>query len=130
MFLQDGTINYLNLPAVTEGLRFLSAYLPFLPLRLSTLTHHLVTSLSQLRHESSGTPVVRVLSRVPTNRVKTIGGQSDCGSTVSFIFLAVSTPLLITENRSFRANDHDFPASLAWFGFLIPDTSISLIVDL
>ncbi|KAK7691935.1 hypothetical protein QCA50_005340 [Cerrena zonata] len=91
---EDGTINYLNLPAITEGLRFLSAYLPFLPLRLSTLTHHLVTSLSQLRHEITNTPVARVLSRVPTNRVKTVGGQSDCGSTVSFIFLAPSGEML------------------------------------
>lgn len=40
--IQDGTINYLNLPPVTDGLRFLSAYLPFLPLRLSTLMHYLI----------------------------------------------------------------------------------------
>ncbi|KAH8096784.1 PLP-dependent transferase [Cristinia sonorae] len=84
---EDGTINYLNLPAVTQGLRFLSAYLPFLPLRLSNLTHYLTTSLSELRHEQSGLPVVKVLSRLPSRKLKSVGEQADCGSTISVIFL-------------------------------------------
>lgn len=88
--MQDGTINYLNLPAITDGLRFLSAYLPFLPLRLSSLTRHLITSLSELRHDSTDTPVVQILSRRPTKDVRTIGEQSDTGSTVSLLFLSVS----------------------------------------
>ncbi|GBE80798.1 hypothetical protein SCP_0305180 [Sparassis crispa] len=92
--LQDGTINYLNLSVITEGLRFLSAYLPFLPLRLSSLTSYLVSSLSQLRHESTGTPVVRVLSRVPSRQLTAIGEQSDTGSTVSVVFLFVGLPYL------------------------------------
>lgn len=88
--IQDGTINYLNLPPVTDGLRFLSAYLPFLPLRLSTLMHYLISSLTSLRHDSTGTPVVRILSRIPSRRLKCVGEQSDTGSVISLLFLFVS----------------------------------------
>ncbi|KAJ7189005.1 PLP-dependent transferase [Mycena filopes] len=83
---EDGTINYLTLPAVTDGLRFLTAYLPFLPLRLSCLMHYLVSSLSKLRHDT-GTPAVRILSATPSRRLKSIGDQSDTGSIISLIFL-------------------------------------------
>jgi molybdenum cofactor sulfurtransferase len=86
---QDGTINYLTLPIITDGLRFLSVYLPFLPLRLSSLLHFLTSSLSRLRHDQSGTPVVRILSRLPKCRLKSVGEQADTGSTVSLIFLSV-----------------------------------------
>lgn len=92
MCLQDGTINYLSLPTITEGLRFLSAYLPFLPLRLSCLLNYLITSLSDLRHDTTGNPVVQILSRIPEKRVTAIGEQSETGSTVSLLFLAVSFP--------------------------------------
>ncbi|KAG1780102.1 PLP-dependent transferase [Suillus placidus] len=85
---EDGTINFMTLPAVTNGLRFLSAYLPFLPLRLSCLTHYLVTSLSRLRHDSTGTPVVKILSKLPSRRLKSVGEQGDSGSTISLIFLS------------------------------------------
>ncbi|KAF9462390.1 pyridoxal phosphate-dependent transferase [Collybia nuda] len=85
---EDGTINYLTLPAITDGLQFLSAYLPFLPLRLSSLLHYLVSSLSQIKHDTTGTPVVRILSRKPTRRVKNIGDQADTGSTISLVFLS------------------------------------------
>lgn len=92
---QDGTINYLNLPAITDGLRFLSAYLPFLPLRLSSLTSYLISSLHQLRHESTGNPVARVLSRPPSRRPRAVGDQADTGSVISLIFLSVSVlPIL------------------------------------
>lgn len=84
---EDGTINYLTLPAITDGLRFLSAYLPFLPLRLSTLTHYLAHSLSEFRHDSTGAPVVRVLSRLPSRCVKSVGEQADTGSVISLVFL-------------------------------------------
>jgi molybdenum cofactor sulfurtransferase len=87
---QDGTINYTNLAAVTSGLRLLSKYIAFLPLRLSCLTHYLVTSLSSLRHTRTGTPVVRITSQPPTKKLKYVGEQSDTGSTVSFVFLSVS----------------------------------------
>ncbi|KAG6836441.1 hypothetical protein H0H93_007977 [Arthromyces matolae] len=77
---EDGTINYLTLPAITDGLQFLSAYLPFLPLRLSCLLHYLINSLSLLRHDTTGNPVVRILSRVPTRRLKSVGDQAETGS--------------------------------------------------
>lgn len=93
IFSQDGTINYLTLPAVTEGLRFLSTYLPLLPLRLSSLLHFLTSSLSRLRHSSNSAPVVRILSRLPLKRLKTVNDQSDTGSTISLIFLDVSRSL-------------------------------------
>ncbi|KIK97166.1 hypothetical protein PAXRUDRAFT_136863 [Paxillus rubicundulus Ve08.2h10] len=91
---EDGTINYLTLSAVTDGLRFLSAYLPFLPLRLSCLMHFLTSSLARLCHDTTGTPVVKILSRLPSRRLKTIGEQSDAGSTVSLIFLSPTGEML------------------------------------
>ncbi|KAG1903434.1 PLP-dependent transferase [Suillus fuscotomentosus] len=91
---EDGTINFMTLPAVTDGLRFLSVYLPFLPLRLSCLTHYLVTSLSRLRHDSTGTPVVNILSKLPSRRLKSIGEQGDSGSTISLIFLSPSGEMI------------------------------------
>ncbi|KAJ7645970.1 PLP-dependent transferase [Mycena polygramma] len=90
---EDGTINYLTLPAVTDGLRFLSAYLPFLPLRLSCLVHYLVSSLSRLRHDT-GTPAVRILSATPSKRLKSVGDQSDTGSLISLIFLDPSGEMI------------------------------------
>ncbi|KAI0090817.1 PLP-dependent transferase [Irpex rosettiformis] len=91
---EDGTINYLNLPAITDGLRFLSAYLPFLPLRLNILTHYLINSLKEFRYETTNTPVVRVLSRIPSRRLRSIGEQSDTGSVISLIFLAPTEGML------------------------------------
>ncbi|KAG1836806.1 PLP-dependent transferase [Suillus subalutaceus] len=91
---EDGTINFMTLPAVTDGLRFLSAYLPFLPLRLSCLTHYLVASLSCLRHDSTGTPVVKILSKLPSKRLKSVGEQCDSGSTISLIFLSPSGEMI------------------------------------
>ncbi len=92
---QDGTINYLTLPAVTDGLRFLSAYLPFLPLRLATLLNYTISSLSLLRHDSTGAPVVKILSRIPLRRLTHVGDQSDTGSTISMIFLSVCQPTFL-----------------------------------
>ncbi|THG96160.1 hypothetical protein EW145_g7828, partial [Phellinidium pouzarii] len=91
--MADGTINYLSLPAVTHGLRFLSTYLPFLPVRLSALLHHLVAGLNDLRHEN-GARVVRVLSRLPTRRLREVGEQANFGSTVSMHFLDAGGAML------------------------------------
>ncbi|KAF8910863.1 PLP-dependent transferase [Mucidula mucida] len=91
---EDGTINYLTLPAVTDGLRFLSAYLPFLPLRLATLLNYTISSLSLLRHDSTGAPVVNILSRIPLRRLTHVGDQSDTGSTISMIFLSPSGEMI------------------------------------
>ncbi|KAI5119823.1 hypothetical protein M0805_004758 [Coniferiporia weirii] len=84
---EDGTINYLSLPAITNGLRFLSTYLPFLPVRLSALLHHLVAGLNEIRHDSNGARAARILSRLPTRRLHDIGEQANFGSTVSMHFL-------------------------------------------
>ncbi|KAH8110424.1 PLP-dependent transferase [Phellopilus nigrolimitatus] len=102
---EDGTINYLCLPAVTHGLRFLSIYLPFLPLRLSALLHCLVSGLDELRHDTNGARVARVLSRLPTRRLREIGEQANFGSTVSMHFLDPSgamLPLSFVEHAAAR----------------------------
>ncbi|KAJ6450995.1 PLP-dependent transferase, partial [Mycena vitilis] len=91
---EDGTINYLSLPAVTDGLRFLSAYTPFLPLRLASLMHYLVSSLSQIRHTDTSAPVVRIFSAVPSRRLTSVGDQSDVGSIVSLLFLSPTGEIL------------------------------------
>ncbi|KAJ6488884.1 PLP-dependent transferase [Mycena sanguinolenta] len=91
---EDGTINYLALSAITNGLRFLSAYLPFLPLRLSCLVHHLTSSLSAMKHDTTRGAVVRVLSATPSRRLRSVGAQSDVGSVVSLIFLTPSAEVI------------------------------------
>ena len=67
----------------------LSQYIPYLPLRLSSLTHYLVRSLTEIRHDAACTPVARILSRPPGQKLSAVGDQSDTGSTVSLIFLEV-----------------------------------------
>ncbi|KAF7341555.1 Molybdenum cofactor sulfurase [Mycena sanguinolenta] len=91
---EDGTVNFLSLAAVGDGIRFLSAYMPFLPLRLSTLLHYLASSLSKLRHDKTDTPVVRILSALPSRRLTSVGAQSDVGSILSLLFLAPSGEML------------------------------------
>ncbi|KAI0031988.1 pyridoxal phosphate-dependent transferase, partial [Vararia minispora EC-137] len=88
---EDGTLNYLQLPAIPLGLNLLRSYLPFLPTRLAALTHFLASQLSSLTH-ADGTPAARVLSRVP-GVISGIGGTSQrrlprgAGGTVSFVIL-------------------------------------------
>ncbi|KAF9075472.1 pyridoxal phosphate-dependent transferase [Rhodocollybia butyracea] len=100
---EDGTINYLLLPAITSGLHLLSAYLPFLPLRLNCLMHYLVTELGRIHHrgrdgrqitrddEKDGEgdfAVCKVLSRVPKKILKGVGEtDEDTGAIISCIFL-------------------------------------------
>ncbi|TFK21982.1 methyltransferase type 11 [Coprinopsis marcescibilis] len=83
---EDGTINYLMLPAVVDGLRFITAYMPFLPLRLSCLLNYLITSLLNLRHDTNGAPLVKILSKIPSRRLRSIGTSADTGFLVSFLF--------------------------------------------
>jgi len=68
----------------------LSGYIAYLPLRLTTLTHYLVESLMEIRHDVACTPVARILSRMPGRRLSAVGEQSETGATVSLIFLGVS----------------------------------------
>lgn len=104
---EDGTINYLTLPAITDGLRFLSACLPFLPLRLTTLLHYVVSSLTRLRHDTIGTPVVRILSRTPSKRLRSVGEQADTGSIISLIFLSPSGDMLPNSFIEHAASQHN-----------------------
>ncbi|KAK0195963.1 pyridoxal phosphate-dependent transferase [Armillaria mellea] len=103
---EDGTINYLTLPAVTDGLRFLSAYLPFLPLRLITLLYYVISSLTRLRHNTTGTPVVRILSRTPSKRLRSVGEQADTGSIISLIFLSPSGEMIPNTFVEHAASQH------------------------
>ena len=78
-----------------DGLRFLSAYLPFLLLQLSSLTSYLTSLLSNLRYDISGTPVVQILSQKPSWRLRYIGEQSDTGSMVALSFIDVSNIVIL-----------------------------------
>lgn len=63
--IQDGTLNYTLLPAVTTGLRLLGAYLPALPGRIAALSASCARLLGEIRWPRSGAPAVRILSRIP-----------------------------------------------------------------
>jgi molybdenum cofactor sulfurtransferase len=89
---QDGTVNYLGLPAVVNGLYMHSQYLPALPLRLAALTDFLASRLSELKHAGTTKPFVSVLSARPRSLPVRLGEQSDTGSIVSFLMLEVSDP--------------------------------------
>ncbi|TEB27326.1 PLP-dependent transferase [Coprinellus micaceus] len=80
---EDGTINYTMLPSITEGLRFLSTYLPYLPLRLSCLLDYLISSLSRLQHDVSGKPVVQFLSRRPNPAERVSISRRTIGSRIA-----------------------------------------------
>ncbi|CAE6466620.1 unnamed protein product [Rhizoctonia solani] len=63
---EEGTINYLTLPAVTAGINTLSKYMNLLPIRLSSLYHYLYSQLSMLQYPDTGTPVVQILTGEPS----------------------------------------------------------------
>ncbi|EIM80857.1 PLP-dependent transferase [Stereum hirsutum FP-91666 SS1] len=87
---EDGTINYLLLPSITTGLRFLSAYMPFLPIRMAALTHYLATELEGVTYPNSEFKACRVLSKVPGEetgkRPRKVGEVADAGSVISCLF--------------------------------------------
>ena len=57
---EDGTVNYLNIPAVEIGLRHLNEIgIETIHMRVTCLTGWLLDNLSALRH-SNGTPIVRL----------------------------------------------------------------------
>ncbi|KAI0316439.1 pyridoxal phosphate-dependent transferase [Amylostereum chailletii] len=86
---EDGTLNYLLLPAIPTGLTLLRAYLPFLPTRLAALTHYLCAALAGLRHARTGARAVRVLSRVPGAISRADDGEEagGTGGVVSCVFV-------------------------------------------
>lgn len=91
---EEGTINFASLAAVTKGLNMLSRYIDLLPLRLSALTHYLVNSLTATRHDTTGTPVARIVSRKPGRRPTRVGEQSETGAMVALIFLEPSGEMM------------------------------------
>ncbi|CAE6417738.1 hypothetical protein ACGC1H_005145 [Rhizoctonia solani] len=63
---EEGTINYLTLPAVTAGINMLSEYMDLLPVRLSSLYHYLYSQISMLQYPDTKTPVVQILTGEPS----------------------------------------------------------------
>ena len=87
-------------------------------MRLSSLTHYLIDQLHVLRHEETGTPFARVLSRPPSRRLKAVGEQADAGSTISLIFLDVR----VLFHRLLRTETDElyFPRALQPSGEMLP----------
>ncbi|KAF9533272.1 pyridoxal phosphate-dependent transferase [Crepidotus variabilis] len=103
---EDGTINYLNLNAVTQGLHLLSEHLSSLPLRLSCLLLHLSSSISKLCHDTTGRPVVQILSKIPTRRLGSKGQQCETGFLLSCLFLDASGKYLPNAFIEHAATNH------------------------
>ena len=75
---EDGTVNYLALPAVELGLRYLEGIgIDRIHARVRCLTAWLLDELAALRH-ANGSPVVRIHGPQTTYR---------CGGTIAFNFL-------------------------------------------
>ncbi|EJU02540.1 PLP-dependent transferase [Dacryopinax primogenitus] len=87
---EDGTINYLGLPAITNGLRYLAPKLPLIQTRVGPLFAWLSTELQKLKHETTGAPVVKILSRqpssVPEGKDRWQVMNKEIGYTLSMIF--------------------------------------------
>ena len=65
---EDGTVNYLNLPAVEQGLRHLEAVgLEAIHTRVACLTGWLLQQMAALRH-ANGTPLVRLYGPTKSER--------------------------------------------------------------
>lgn len=94
---EDGTIDYLGLPAVTYGLAFLSGLgMSRLSDRVTALTDGLVHQLDRLHHPD-GSPLIRRYGLVD---------RSDCGGTVLFNILGKSgriVPFRRVEQRAAAA---------------------------
>ncbi|KAI0264156.1 pyridoxal phosphate-dependent transferase [Gloeopeniophorella convolvens] len=83
---EDGTLNYTLLPAVTTGLRLLSAYLSVLPARTGALSATCTRMLEALRWPS-GARAVRVLSRVPGTQPEPGEALQGAGGVVACLML-------------------------------------------
>ncbi|KAH7096551.1 PLP-dependent transferase [Auriculariales sp. MPI-PUGE-AT-0066] len=79
---EDGTINYLSIPAVKMGLELVAQYKPFLPARLTVLTDYLAKGLLRLTHPKNGAPIVLIVSTLPD-----VDRPGACGPLVSCVFL-------------------------------------------
>ena len=94
---EDGTINYLTLPAVKIGLRYLEAIgIETIHERVRCLTGWLLEQLLNLRH-SNGRPVVQIYGPTTTERR---------GGTIAFNFCDPSGVLLDCYAIQEEANQH------------------------
>lgn len=85
---EDGTINYLGIPAVQMGLELVSRYRDILPQRLTVLTHALSSGIARTTHPN-GAPLAHIVSTLPD--LESPGGS---GSVVACVFLDASgTPI-------------------------------------
>jgi molybdenum cofactor sulfurtransferase len=64
--LQDGTVNFLSMPAIPPGLSLMTRLIPVLAPRLACLTHWTARALSGVKHQRTGRPLVHVRSPSPT----------------------------------------------------------------
>lgn len=93
---ENGTINYLGLPAVTTGLEFLEYVgMDRLQARITNLANYLHRRLRQLRHDN-GNPLVRMYG--PRDR-------SACGGTIILNVLDPAGERLCYKRVEERAND-------------------------
>ncbi|KAG9123154.1 hypothetical protein FRC07_000167 [Ceratobasidium sp. 392] len=107
---EEGTLNYMTLPAITMGLEILSKYIDLLPLRLSSLYHYLYTELSALQYAETGTPLVKILSGRPSIPSKS---PPPHGYVLAFLLLDKKgeiIPLSRVEALAARKDRGDLPA--------------------
>ena len=94
---EDGTVNYLALPAVEQGLRYLDGIgIDTIHTRVRCLTAWLLNDLTALRH-ANGSPVVRIHGPRTTHRR---------GATIAFNFLSPEGRLVDVRSVDSRAADH------------------------
>ncbi len=93
---EDGTVNYLNLPAVEIGLRYVEAVgLERIHARVTLLAGWLLESMQGLRHRN-GAPQVRIYG--PT-------GSEGRGGTIAFAFLDPEGCILDYREAEWRASE-------------------------
>ncbi|KIM24423.1 hypothetical protein M408DRAFT_233582 [Serendipita vermifera MAFF 305830] len=61
---EEGTLNYGSLSAIAPGLDLLKTYMPAMSTRLPALHHYLHTALESLVYPGTGTPLVRVHTKL------------------------------------------------------------------
>jgi molybdenum cofactor sulfurtransferase len=94
---EDGTVNYLAIPAVEIGLKYIASIgVEMIHERVECLTGWLLEQLTALRH-SNGKPVVRIYGPQTTDRR---------GGTIAFNFLNPEGQLLDCYQAQERINHH------------------------
>lgn len=97
MAFEDGTVNYLSLPAVEQGLRYLEGIgIETIHARVRCLTDWLLDELAALRH-ANGSPVVQIHGPQMMHRR---------GGTIAFNFLRPDGRLVDVQVVEGRAAEH------------------------